>query len=123
KMALSLQRSSFGRCVVQRPQPAQRVLVSTPRRQLCKPCPAIEIDFSDPDTQISLAGMVFGLVAGIGAPFWYINRAEKDEERLEELRALNRATFSQTGEYMSDEEIAKIRKPKWTDRREWVDDD
>ncbi|GIL47260.1 hypothetical protein Vafri_4121 [Volvox africanus] len=122
-MALSLQRNSLGRCVVQRPQTAQRVLLSTQRRQLCKPCRAIEIDFSDPDTQISLAGMVLGLVAGIGAPFWYINRAEKDEERLEELRALNRATFSQTGEYMSDEEIAKIRKPKWTDRREWVDDD
>ncbi|KXZ48124.1 hypothetical protein GPECTOR_30g220 [Gonium pectorale] len=67
--------------------------------------------------------MVLGLVAGLGAPLWYINRAEKDEERLEELRALNRATFAETGEYMSEEEIAKIRKPKWTDRREWVDDD
>ncbi|GIL98202.1 hypothetical protein Vretimale_3623 [Volvox reticuliferus] len=122
-MALSLQRSSLGRCVLQRAQPTKPVVLSTPRRQLCKPCRAIEIDFSDPDTQISLAGMVLGLVAGIGAPIWYINRAEKDEERLEELRALNRATFAETGEYMSDEEISKIRKPKWTDRREWVDDD
>ncbi|EFJ50853.1 hypothetical protein VOLCADRAFT_103637 [Volvox carteri f. nagariensis] len=104
-------------------QPARRVGLATRRRQLCKPCGAIEIDFSDPDTQISLAGMVLGLVAGLGAPIWYINRAEKDEERLEELRALNRATYAETGEYMTEDEIAKIRKPKWTDRREWVDDD
>lgn len=37
-----------------------------------------------------------------GAPAFYINRTEKDQERLEELRALNRETFAQTGEYMSE---------------------
>eukprot|EP00878_Enallax_costatus_P001789 GHUV01001947.1.p2 GENE.GHUV01001947.1~~GHUV01001947.1.p2 ORF type:complete len:129 (+),score=16.54 GHUV01001947.1:104-490(+) len=84
---------------------------------------AIELDFSDPDTQLSVAGLVLGLVFGLGAPAWYINRTERDEERLEELRAINRATYQETGEYMSDDEIAKIRKPKWTDRREFVDDD
>jgi len=84
---------------------------------------AIELDFSDPDTQLSVAGLVLGLVFGLGAPAWYINRTERDEERLEELRAMNRATYEQTGEYMKDEEIAAVRKPKWTDRREWVDDD
>lgn len=84
---------------------------------------AIELDFSDPDTQLSMAGLVLGLVFGLGAPAWYINRTERDEERLEELRAINRATFKETGEYMSDDEIAAIRKPKWTDRREFVDDD
>jgi len=67
--------------------------------------------------------VVLGLVLGLGAPAWYINRTERDEERLEELRALNRAQYQETGEYMTDEEIAKIRKPKWTDRREFVDDD
>jgi hypothetical protein len=63
---------------------------------------AIELDFSDPDTQLSMAGLVLGLVFGLGAPAWYINRTERDEERLEELRAINRATFKETGEYMSD---------------------
>ena len=48
------------------------------------------------------AGCPQGLGVGIGAPIWYINRVEKDEERLEELRALNRATFQETGEYMSE---------------------
>jgi hypothetical protein len=84
---------------------------------------AIELDFSDLDTQLGVAGVVFGLVAGLGAPFWYINRIEKDDERLEELRALNRANFEETGAYLNEEEIAKMRKPKWTDRREWVDTD
>lgn len=63
---------------------------------------AIELDFSDPDTQLSVAGVVLGLLFGLGAPAWYINRTERDEERLEELRALNRAQFQETGEYMTD---------------------
>jgi len=46
-----------------------------------------------------------------------------DEKRLEELRALNRATKDATGEYMSEDEIANFRPPRWTDRREFVDDD
>ncbi|WIA17067.1 hypothetical protein OEZ86_014244 [Tetradesmus obliquus] len=70
-----------------------------------------------------MAGLALGLLFGIGAPAWYINRTERDEERLEELRAMNRATYKETGEYMTDEEIAQVRKPKWTDRREFVDDD
>lgn len=63
---------------------------------------AIELDFSDPDTQLSVAGVVLGLVLGLGAPAFYINRTERDEERLEELRALNRAQYQETGEYMTD---------------------
>lgn len=65
-------------------------------------CRAIEFDFSDPDTQVSVAGIVLGLVFGLGAPAWYINRLDRDEERLEEIRALNRATFKETGEYLSE---------------------
>jgi predicted aconitase len=76
--------------------------VRTPSRRTSHIVRAIELDFSDPDTQLSLAGLVLGLVLGIGAPAWYINRTERDEERLEELRAMNRATFKETGEYMTD---------------------
>jgi hypothetical protein len=63
---------------------------------------AIELDFSDPDTQLSVAGVVLGLVFGLGAPIWYASRADRDEELLEEVRALNRANYEATGEYLSE---------------------
>ena len=72
----------------------------------------LDIDWSDPDTQIGALGAVLGLALGIGAPAFYASRDNRDEERLEELRALNRATYEETGEYMTDDEIANIRKPK-----------
>lgn len=71
-------------------------------RPLSRPVRAIELDFSDPDTQVSMAGLVLGLLFGIGAPAFYISRTERDEERLEELRAMNRTTFQETGEYMTE---------------------
>eukprot|EP00877_Chromochloris_zofingiensis_P002484 jgi/Chrzof1/12236/Cz06g26170.t1 len=71
-------------------------------RRTIQPLRAIELDFSDPDTQVSVAGVVLGLLFGLGAPWFYISRAERDEERLEELRAINRATYEETGEYMSE---------------------
>lgn len=88
---------------------SRRVAIAAPvRQQVCRPVRAIELDFSDPDTLVSIAGIVLGIVGGLGAPIWYINRIDKDEERLEELRALNRATFSETGEYMSEVSVASI---------------
>lgn len=87
------------------------------------PRAGLEIDWSDPDTLIGIAGGVLGLVVGIGAPLFYISRDEKDEQRLEELRELNRQTFKETGEYLSEEEIKAFRQPRWTDRREFQDDD
>lgn len=83
----------------------------------------LDIDWSDPDVQIGAVGAILGILMGIGVPIFYISRDERDEERLEELRALNRATKAETGEYMSQEEIEAIRPPRWTDRREFVDDD
>lgn len=55
------------------------------------------------------------MIAGLGAPIWYINRVEKDEERLEELRALNRANFEATGEYMNDvsEHLGELHVREW----------
>lgn len=84
---------------------------------------AVEVDWSDPDVQIGALGAFLGVVMGIGVPIFYVSRDERDEERLEELRALNRATKEATGEYMTDEEINEIRPARWTDRREFVDDD
>lgn len=69
---------------------------------LHKPRAALEIDFSDSDTWVGIAAAVLGVGLGIGAPVFYAMRDEIDEKRLEELRALNRKTFEETGEYLSE---------------------
>jgi len=51
------------------------------------------------------------------------SRDAKDRESLEYVRELNRKRFAETGEYMTKEEIAQIRTPRWTDNREFQDDD
>lgn len=48
---------------------------------------------------------------------------ERDKERLEEIRELNRATLKATGEQMSEEEIIDLRPSRYLDRREFKDDD
>ena len=62
------------------------------------------------------------------APFFFSTSTPRQKkiiktERLDELRALNRKTFEETGEYMTEEEIRAFRQPRWTDRREFQDDD
>lgn len=69
---------------------------------LHKPRAALEIDFSDSDTWVGIAAAVLGVGLGIGAPVFYAMRDDIDEKRLEELRALNRKTFEETGEYLSE---------------------
>merc|ERR1712039_880328 len=85
-------------------------------------CKSLKIDFLDPETQISIAGIFFGLLLGFGVPIFYSSRDRADEDRLEKIRALNRATKEATGQYMNEDEIYAIRPPRWTDRREFVDD-
>jgi hypothetical protein len=77
-------------------------LAPAPKRGATLARRAIELDFSDPDTLVSIAGLVLGLGMGIGAPVWYASRADRDEELLEEVRALNRANYEATGEYLSE---------------------
>ena len=84
-----------------------------------------------------------GLGVGIGFPIFIVSRDKLDEDRVEALRELNKETYEATGEYLSkvplcssppptrnaflhshlQEELAKIRPPRWTDRREFKDDD
>ena len=116
-MALSLRavcaaRPAHAGRVASAPSPAftgSRAVVA-PRRALQQktkamdvvgPVAALDIDWSDPDTLIGAAGAVLGLALGIGIPVFFVSREKLDEERLEELRSLNRETFKQTGEYLS----------------------
>lgn len=92
----------------------------TSRRQVQA---GINLDFSDPDTITGVTAAVLGIAVGIGAPLFYISRDNKDEERLADLRELNRQNYKETGKYLTEEEIKAIRTPRWTDRREFQDDD
>ena len=80
----------------------QRRAARRPRASRLPTKAGLDIDWSDPDTLIGLAGAVLGITVGIGAPLFYISRDEADEKRLEELRELNRQTYKETGEYLTE---------------------
>merc|ERR1712146_127094 len=83
---------------------------------------AIEIDWSDPDIQLAFAGAFLGLAGGIGFPISYKLRDDADQERLKDIREMNRQQFEETGEYMSEDEIAALRPKRYLDDKEFVDD-
>eukprot|EP00465_Bigelowiella_longifila_P004527 CAMPEP_0185254756 /NCGR_PEP_ID=MMETSP1359-20130426/3688_1 /TAXON_ID=552665 /ORGANISM="Bigelowiella longifila, Strain CCMP242" /LENGTH=173 /DNA_ID=CAMNT_0027838113 /DNA_START=87 /DNA_END=608 /DNA_ORIENTATION=+ len=84
---------------------------------------AIEIDWSDPDIQLAFAGAFLGLAGGIGFPIFYKLRDDADQDRLKDIREMNRQQFEETGEYMSEDEIASLRPKRYLDDKEFVDDD
>ena len=40
-----------------------------------------------------------------------------------QIRQLNREKYAETGETLTDDEIAELRPGRWADRREFQDDD
>mmetsp|Transcript_14811 Transcript_14811/g.22439 ORF Transcript_14811/g.22439 Transcript_14811/m.22439 type:complete len:168 (-) Transcript_14811:250-753(-) len=84
---------------------------------------AIEIDFSDPEIQLAITGAFLGLAGGIGFPIFYKLRDDADQERLKEIKEMNRQQFEETGQYMTDDEIAALRPKRYLDDKEFVDDD
>ena len=77
----------------------------------------------DEETITIIIAAVIGLGAGLGVPIFFVMQEERDKERLEEIRELNRATLKATGEQMSEEEITELRPSRYLDRREFKDDD
>ena len=86
---------------------------------------AVEIAQTALDAETVTAGLaaVAGLGAGLGIPIFFVWQEQRDKERLEEIRELNRATLKATGEQMSVEEIEELRPARYLDRREFKDDD
>ncbi len=66
---------------------------------------------------------MLGIAAGLGIPIFFVTQEQRDKERIEEIRELNRATLKATGEQMSEEEIRELRPDRYLDRREFKDDD
>lgn len=77
----------------------------------------------DSETITTIIAAVLGIGAGLGVPIFFVMQEERDKERLEEIRELNRATLKATGEQMSEEEINELRPSRYLDRREFKDDD
>ena len=73
-----------------------------PRLQRQRVSAGIELDWSDPDTLTGAFAAVLGIAVGIGAPLFYISRDKKDDQRLEDLRELNRQNYKETGKYLTD---------------------
>ena len=63
---------------------------------------ALSLDWSSVETWIGVGGAFAGLGLGVGIPAFYMSLESKDEQRLQELRELNRKTFEETGEYLSE---------------------
>jgi hypothetical protein len=78
-----------------------RVRLNVGRKTL-KPVAALELDWSDPDTLVGAFACVAGIALGVGTLVWYGKVVERDEERLQTLRELNKATYESTGEYLSE---------------------
>jgi hypothetical protein len=99
------------RAAVAAMRPRRRLQQNTKAAEIVGPIADLDIDWSDPDTLIGASGAFLGLVAGLAIPIFFVQREKLDESRLEELRALNRETFKQTGEYLSPVRIRKSRSP------------
>lgn len=61
---------------------------------------------------------VGGLALGLGVPIFFMKMEERDEQRLEEVRRLNRETLETTGETLSQEELKEMRPKRYLDSRE-----
>jgi hypothetical protein len=66
---------------------------------------------------------VAGVACGLGIPIFFAKMESRDKERLEEIRATNRANLKATGETLSPEELTQLRPQRYLDQREFVDDD
>eukprot|EP00217_Crustomastix_stigmatica_P011794 CAMPEP_0183793568 /NCGR_PEP_ID=MMETSP0803_2-20130417/3298_1 /TAXON_ID=195967 /ORGANISM="Crustomastix stigmata, Strain CCMP3273" /LENGTH=120 /DNA_ID=CAMNT_0026037951 /DNA_START=24 /DNA_END=386 /DNA_ORIENTATION=- len=112
------------RAPVARASPARRVAAR--RAPVAKALPAEVAQVAlelDSDTVFLGIAAVLGVGAGVGLPVLFAASENRDRQRVEEIRELNRATLKATGETLSEDEIADMRPTRYLDRREFRDDD
>ena len=66
------------------------------------PLRPLSIDWASEDTWFAVGAGILGIAVGIGAPAAYVLLQQSDEKKLEELRELNRQSYKETGQYMSE---------------------
>ncbi|CAD7703243.1 unnamed protein product, partial [Ostreobium quekettii] len=67
-------------------------------RRIPRPLDAVEFTA---DTAVGVGVAVLGLVAGLGIPIFLVKREQRDEQRIEAIRELNRDAIATTGEPLS----------------------
>ena len=66
------------------------------------PLRPLTIDWASEDTWFAIGAGILGISVGIGAPAAYVLLQQSDEKKLEELRELNRQSYKETRQYMSE---------------------
>ena len=75
------------------------------------PLRPLTIDWASEDTWFAIGAGILGISVGIGAPAAYVLLQQSDEKKLEELRELNRQSYKETGQYMS--EVTSQPNQQW----------
>merc|ERR1712060_623146 len=81
------------------------------------------MDDSDFDFDSLFTFLAVVSATGIAIPTFFQRIEDKDKNRIEEIRDLNRSTLKATGETLTEDELNELRPTRHLDRREFKDDD
>lgn len=64
---------------------------------------------------LGAAAGVLGIGTGIGLPILFGKLEQRDKDRLERVRQINRQTLKETGETLPEEELQRLRPQRFLD--------